>query len=53
MDSKSRRKLKPSTTVTIVSSVETSERLKPASSRNENVAATGIGSEIPVDSMRR
>jgi hypothetical protein len=28
-----------------------SERLCPDSSRNENVAATGIGSEMPVDSM--
>ena len=42
-----------STTVTIVSRRETSSRLSPSSVRKLKVAATGSGSEMPVDSMRR
>jgi len=45
--------VKASTTVTIVSSLAKSEREVPASSRNENVAAMGRGSEIPVPSISR
>jgi hypothetical protein len=42
-----------STTVTIVSSRATSDRLSPASSRKSKVAATGSGSAMPVDSISR
>jgi len=49
----SSRKLAASTTVTIVSSRATSERLLPSSSSKVNVSATGKGSEIPVDSITR
>jgi hypothetical protein len=42
-----------STTVSIVSSRATSERLTPAASRKSKVAATGSGSEMPVDSTSR
>ena len=47
------RRLAASTTVTIVSSRVRSARLRPPSSRNSNVAATGKGSAMPVDSIRR
>ncbi|MCY1453723.1 hypothetical protein D9M71_707350 [compost metagenome] len=50
---KSRRKFCPSTTVTSVSSRAMSLRQNPSSSRTENVAATGIGSAMPVDSISR
>ena len=42
-----------STTVTIVSRVARSDKVVPSRSSNRNVAATGIGSEMPVDSNRR
>ncbi|MCY1452421.1 hypothetical protein D9M71_693390 [compost metagenome] len=42
-----------STTVTSVSSRASSLRLKPLASRKAKVSATGIGSEIPVDSISR
>ena len=42
-----------STTVTMVSSRATSERLSSFSSRKSKVAATGRGSAIPVPSIRR
>ena len=47
------RKVEASTRVTRVSMVATSPRLDPSSNSQPNVAATGIGSEIPVDSMTR
>ena len=47
------RKLTASTTVTIVSSFDTSEREIPFSSSKVNVSATGKGSEIPVDSISK
>ena len=46
---KSRVRLAASTTVSIVSSRATSERLTPAASRKSKVAATGSGSEMPVE----
>ena len=52
-EQKSRWKLAASTSVTIVSSFATSERLRPDSSAKVNVSATGIGSLIPVDSISR
>ena len=46
-------RLAASTTVTMVSSRATSDRLSPSSSRNSKVAATGSGSAMPVDSISR
>jgi hypothetical protein len=45
--------LAASTTLTMVSSRATSERLSLCSSRKSNVAAIGSGSEIPMDSINR
>ncbi len=50
--SSSARNPEASTTVTMVSSRAWSDRLVPSSKAHSNVAATGIGSEIPVGSMR-
>jgi hypothetical protein len=47
------RRLAASTTLTMVSSRATSERLSLCSSRKSNVAAIGSGSEIPMDSINR
>ena len=49
----SSRKLEASTTDTMVSSSATSIRAAPSSRRKANVAATGIGSEMPLDSITR
>ncbi|SHY41833.1 Uncharacterised protein [Mycobacteroides abscessus subsp. abscessus] len=45
------RKVDASTTVTMVSSRATCPRLVPSSNSQVNDAATGMGSEIPVDSI--
>ncbi len=45
------RKVDASTTVTMVSSFASEPRLKPSSNSQSKVAATGIGSEMPVDSI--
>ena len=49
----SRSQVAASTTVTMVSSFATSPRLSPSSPRKSKVAATGNGSEMPVDSISR
>lgn len=47
----SARKVEASTTVTMVSSRASSPRRNPSSNSQSKVAATGIGSEMPVDSI--